>query len=108
MLSDLLEELFVENRSLLDDPSRVVRKVARLEVFRACDAARIEIEGMHVGTKQSRREGEEAAAGADVQKAQVLQRRPVERRDQRHLGVLDLIGREAFEKLAPVPAEIEA
>ena len=86
---------------------RIVRKVAPLELGGAGDALRIEIERDHLGAQPTRRQAEQTAARARVEKALAVQPVDVEHLLQRVLSRADALVVENPQERGPVRTEAE-
>src|SRR4051812_18540642 len=63
----------VEYRPLLDTPARIAGEKSLLEQRRALDRLNVVIERAHIRAEAARRQAEQTAAGADVEKRPPVQ-----------------------------------
>src|SRR5262245_11681672 len=97
----------VEDRAFLDDPLRVARKIALSQLYGAGDRLRVVIKRNYARAQSPGRQTEQPAARPDVQKTQSRERINLQHSFERRFGCDDLLLPNAFQKAAPVLAELE-
>ena len=102
------EPFGVEHGTLLDHPAGVVRREAILEVAGAGDRFRIVVEAVHMRAEPPRRQTEQPAAAADVEKPLSGEVGYAEHLRERPFGLGDARLAHGREKTPPIAAERES
>src|SRR5690349_3832358 len=89
-------------------PRIIVAEVIFLQLARASDRLRIEVERMNTSAESTRSEAEETAARADVEKRFALKRIDFKHFFERLLGLLNALVVDTGQELRPVLPEFEA
>src|ERR1041384_4681283 len=108
VLPERVHEIRVERGRFLYLPRIVVAEVVLLQLERARDRLRIEVERMNTSTESARAQTEEPAARADVEKRLAFERANLEHFLERLFRLLNALVVDTSEGLQPVLTEFEA